>query len=95
MYIIGAPYVLAEWRDPWISYGLCYGEASLPCCLLYHPESEEECGPKEVKSKIGDRNWGMQNWPSMEELFPASGIVEKLALSQRSLYFPRAAVLDV
>ena len=33
-------------------------EIVLPRCLLYHPESEEECGPKEVKSKIGDRNWG-------------------------------------
>lgn len=28
------------------------------CCVLYHPHSEEECGPKEGKSRVIDRNWG-------------------------------------
>ena len=28
------------------------------CNVLYHPHSGEECGPKEGKSRVVDRNWG-------------------------------------
>ena len=28
------------------------------CCALNHPHSEEECGPREGKSRVIDRNWG-------------------------------------
>lgn len=28
------------------------------CNVLCHPHSEEECGPKEGKSRVVDRNWG-------------------------------------
>lgn len=83
-------YVRTAWRDLCLSYTLVKAMPVFPINV----QVKKECGSKEVKSEITDRNWGYVALASNEGTFCYLGLRESWLFSCTFSISPRAVVPD-